>query len=221
MTYADTEQLTRGAAWALPATLRRVLLLAPPLALAVLEFFHPAPDVNAQAVMEVATWFAVFHAIQLVLIGLVGAVRPAPRRQLRARRRLDDPARDRRLPCLLQRLRRRRRDQHRPRDADRARPPGRPAGRRLGHRQGLARLRSAGLRDQHRRHARLGGRGRRTRAGRSPQGAPRSQWILIGLAAFFLLGGHPFPGGTFAFASLFMAALLVVSEERRESRPSR
>ena len=53
------------------ATARRVLLLAPPLAFAAFEVIHPRPDVNAQAVMEVATWFAAFHAIQLVLLGLV------------------------------------------------------------------------------------------------------------------------------------------------------
>ena len=53
------------------ATTRRVLLLAPPLAFAAYEGIHPRPDVNAQAVMEIATWFATFHAIQLVLIGLV------------------------------------------------------------------------------------------------------------------------------------------------------
>ena len=46
-------------------------------------------------------------------------------------------------------------------------------------------------------------------------GAPRSQWIVIGLAAFFLLGGHPFPFGTLAFGSLFVAALLVLLRERR------
>ena len=53
------------------APVRRVLLLGPPLAFAVLEGLHPRPDVNPQAVMEVATWFATFHAIQLVLMGLV------------------------------------------------------------------------------------------------------------------------------------------------------
>ena len=58
-------------AWALPPTARRVLLLAPPLAFAGLAAIHPAPDVNAQAVMDVATWFATFHVIQLVLMGLV------------------------------------------------------------------------------------------------------------------------------------------------------
>jgi len=39
------------------------------------------------------------------------------------------------------------------------------------------------------------------------QGAPRREWIFIGLAALFLLGGHPFPFGTFAFVCLFLAVL--------------
>jgi len=51
----------------LSPTLRRVLILAPPLVVAVYEIFHPNPDVTATAVMEVAGWFALFHAIQLVL----------------------------------------------------------------------------------------------------------------------------------------------------------
>ena len=40
------------------------------------------------------------------------------------------------------------------------------------------------------------------------QGAPRREWILIGLAAVFLLGGHPFPAGTLAFGCFFVGALL-------------
>ena len=40
------------------------------------------------------------------------------------------------------------------------------------------------------------------------QGAPRREWILIGLAAVFLMGGHPFPFGTLAFGCFFIAALL-------------
>ena len=51
----------------LSPTLRRILILAPPLVVAVYEIFHPNPDVTAAAVMEVAGWFALFHAIQLVL----------------------------------------------------------------------------------------------------------------------------------------------------------
>jgi hypothetical protein len=46
-------------------------LLVPPLAFAVLAALHPNPKVEAQAVMDVATWFATFHVIQLVVMGLV------------------------------------------------------------------------------------------------------------------------------------------------------
>ena len=51
--------------------LRRVLLLGPPLLLAGLEILHPQPDETAQALMDVSTWFAGFHVIQLALTGLV------------------------------------------------------------------------------------------------------------------------------------------------------
>lgn len=44
-----------------------MLILVPPLVVAVYEVFHPNPDVTAAAVMDVAGWFALFHAIQLVL----------------------------------------------------------------------------------------------------------------------------------------------------------
>jgi hypothetical protein len=39
------------------------------------------------------------------------------------------------------------------------------------------------------------------------QGAPRREWSVLGLAAVFLLGGHPFPWGTLAFGCFFVAAL--------------
>jgi hypothetical protein len=32
--------------------------------------------------------------------------------------------------------------------------------------------------------------------------------VFIALAAVFLMAGHPFPGGTLAFGSLFVAALM-------------
>lgn len=38
--------------------------------------------------------------------------------------------------------------------------------------------------------------------------APRAEWLLIGLAALFLLLGHPAPFGTIAFGSLFIAAVI-------------
>jgi hypothetical protein len=47
------------------------------------------------------------------------------------------------------------------------------------------------------------------------QGAPRRKWILIGLGAVFLMGGHPFPQGTLAFGCFFIGALL---HEFRASR---
>jgi hypothetical protein len=49
-------------------------------------------------------------------------------------------------------------------------------------------------------------------------GAARSQWILVALAAIFLLGGHPFPFGTLAFGSLFVACVLVDRARRRDHR---
>jgi hypothetical protein len=49
-------------------------------------------------------------------------------------------------------------------------------------------------------------------------GAPAAQWVFIALAGIFLLGGHPFPFGTLAFGSLFVAALLVVVGLPRSAR---
>ena len=59
------------ASWWLPLPLRRALLFVPPFALAVLEIFHPQPDVTVQGLLDASTWFAGFHVIQLVLTGLV------------------------------------------------------------------------------------------------------------------------------------------------------
>jgi hypothetical protein len=50
--------------------LRRLVLLGAPLALAVLEVFHPREEVLAGAIGE-ADWFFWFHMIQLPLVGLV------------------------------------------------------------------------------------------------------------------------------------------------------
>ena len=41
------------------------------------------------------------------------------------------------------------------------------------------------------------------------QRTPRGVWIALALAALFLLGGHPFPAGTLAFGSFFVAAFLL------------
>jgi hypothetical protein len=50
--------------------LRRVVLLGSPLALAILEIFHPNPTSVAEAV-EQGAWFMWFHIIQVPLIGLI------------------------------------------------------------------------------------------------------------------------------------------------------
>jgi hypothetical protein len=49
---------------------RRLVLLGTPLALAVLEVFHPQPDSVAEGI-EQGEWFLWFHMIQLVLTGLI------------------------------------------------------------------------------------------------------------------------------------------------------
>jgi hypothetical protein len=49
---------------------RRLVLLATPLAFAVLEIFHPQPDSVAEGV-EQGGWFLWFHMIQLLLTGLI------------------------------------------------------------------------------------------------------------------------------------------------------
>ena len=48
-------------------------------------------------------------------------------------------------------------------------------------------------------------------------GAPRKQWLFIAAAGVLLMGGHPFPAGTLAFGSLFVAAALVAWSDRRPS----
>ncbi len=68
---AAVERVEVRSAWDVSGTLRAVLMVVPPLLLAILEVFHPQPDQTTEGVMDVATWFLGFHLIQLVLIGLV------------------------------------------------------------------------------------------------------------------------------------------------------
>ena len=76
---AETPQEERGdflqqsdQTWQMTVVLRRVLLLVPPFLLATLEVLHLQPDETPQTLMDVATWSAGFHGIQLALAGLVG-----------------------------------------------------------------------------------------------------------------------------------------------------
>jgi hypothetical protein len=51
--------------------LRRVVLLGAPLALAILEIFHPEQPKGASEAVEQGVWFMWFHFIQVPLIGLI------------------------------------------------------------------------------------------------------------------------------------------------------
>jgi hypothetical protein len=51
--------------------LRRLVLLGTPLALAVLEIFHPERPTNAGEAVQQGPWFMWFHFIQVPLIGLI------------------------------------------------------------------------------------------------------------------------------------------------------
>ena len=207
MTHIETQPTPLRAGWALPTTLRRLLLLGPPLALAVLEIFHPQPDENAQALMDVATWFIAFHGIQLVLTGLVA------------------------LSVLLLA------DSFGRASAWVTRlgigvflvffsaydsVAGIGTGLAMRSARDLSAGQQEGVFDVVKDWPALGppfalsiigtlgwvlALGALALAARR-QGAPRHEWIVIGLAAVFLLGGHPFPAGTLAFGCVFVAALL-------------
>jgi hypothetical protein len=72
-------QLTEHAAGVVPhnvtaanhRVLRRLVLLGTPLALALLEYFHPEPPGGASGAVDQGTWMMWFHIIQVPLIGLI------------------------------------------------------------------------------------------------------------------------------------------------------
>jgi hypothetical protein len=51
--------------------LRRLVLLGTPLALTLLEIFHPPKPSGASEAVEQGAWFMWFHIIQVPLIGLI------------------------------------------------------------------------------------------------------------------------------------------------------
>jgi len=193
--------------WPMPVPLRRVLLLLPPLLLAGLEILHPQPDETVQALMDVSTWFAGFHVIQLALTGLVA------------------------LSVLLLA------DSFGRANAWVTRlgvgvflvffsaydaVAGIATGLAMRSARDLSAVQQEGVFDVVKDWPALGAPfalsivgtlgwvaavGALALAARR-QGAPRREWILIGLAAVFLLGGHPFPQGTLAFGCFFIGALL-------------
>jgi hypothetical protein len=192
--------------WQLPALLRRVLLLVPQLLLGGLEIFHPQPQMNVQALMDASTWFAIFHVIQLVLVGLVavsvllladsfGRATAWPTRLGIGLFLVFFSAYDT-LAGIGTGLAMRS-----ARDLSAAQQEGVflvvkdwPG---LAWPFALSIVGTAGW---------LVAVGALALAARR-QAAPRREWLLLGLAALFLLGGHPFPWGTLAFGCFFVAAL--------------
>jgi hypothetical protein len=203
-----------GSTWQLPASLRRVLLLVPPLLLAGLEIAHPQPQMNVQAIMDASTWFATFHVIQLALIGLVamsvllladnyGRATSWPTRIGIGMFMVFFSAYDT-LAGIGTGLAMRS-----ARDLSAAQQEGVflvvkdwPG---LAAPFALSILGTAGW---------IVAVGALALAARR-QAAPRREWLVLALAAVFLMAGHPFPGGTLAFGSFFVAALFY---EWRSSR---
>jgi hypothetical protein len=208
MAHALTHTVPPGQAWRLPATLRRVLLLLPPLAFAAFEGIHPRPDVELQAVMDIATWFAAFHAIQLVLVGLValsvllladefGAAGAWTTRLGVGVFLIFFSAYDAVAGIATGLAMRSARDLspaeqngvwETVKDWPGLDPPVFTLNI-VGTLAWVVALVAVAL------------------AARRA-GAPRAEWIFIALAGVFLLGGHPFPFGTIAFGCLFIAVLL-------------
>lgn len=188
--------------------IRRLLILGPPLALAVWETLHPREDTK-EPVMEIATWFMTFHLVQLPLIVLLAASVYLLADGLGLARAWTTlvglsvfmvffsaydawagvatgyalrTARD--LPAAEQEV-----VWDLVKDWPGIHPVNLP----------ISLIGSVGLLLA---LAPLAMAARRA-------GASRAQWILLLLAGIFFLGGHPFPFGTLAFGCLFLAALLL------------
>jgi hypothetical protein len=192
--------------WLRPVSLRRVVLLAPPLLLATLEVLHPQPRMNVQALMDASTWFAAFHAIQLVLIGLVAVsvllLADSFGRATAWATRLGIglflvffSAYDT-LAGIGTGLAMR---------SARTLPAAQQEGVFLVVKDwpGLALPFLLSIVGTLGWVVAIGSLALSARR----QAAPRREWVLLGLAAIFLLGGHPFPWGTLAFGCFFLAAL--------------
>jgi hypothetical protein len=208
MADALTQTAPHRQLWPLPPTLRRVLLLLPPLAFAGLAGIHPRPDVEIQAVMDVATWFAAFHVIQLVLMGLVAltvllladefGVAGAWTTRLGIGAFLIVFSAYDAIAGIATGLAMRN-----ARDLSPAEQNGvwETVKDWPGFDVPVFTLNIVGT---------LGWVvalvGVALAARRA--GAPRAEWIFIALGGLFLMGGHPFPAGTIAFGCLFIAVLL-------------
>ena len=192
--------------WRLPLPLRRVLLFIPPFALAVLEVLHPQPDFSVQGLLDASRWFAWFHVIQLVLVGLValsvmllaadyGGASAWTTRLGIGGFLLFFGAYDT-LAGIGTGL-----AMHTARELPAAQQEGVFAV--VKDWPGVSPVFALSI---------VGTLGWLVAVGALAlaahrQGASRLEWIALALAALFLMGGHPFPAGTLAFGSLFVAVL--------------
>jgi hypothetical protein len=215
---AASQPMAGERAGVLPETARRVLLLAPPLALAALEILHPQPDETVQALMDASTWFAGFHVIQLALAGLdalsVLLLADSFGRAHTWATRLGVgvflvffSAYDAVAGIGTGLAMRSARDLTAVQQEGVSRSSA--TGRLWGPPFALSVVGTLGW------TVAVGALALAARG----QGAPRREWILIGLAALFLLGGHPFPQGTLAFGCFFLGALLYEFRASRSPSP--
>jgi hypothetical protein len=184
--------------------LRRVVLLGTPLALAILEIFHPQPSGVAEAVAQ-GGWFMWFHIIQVPLIGLIALAVYLLTDGLEGR-----AARMSRWAIAVFAV------FFSAYDA----AAGIATGYALRAAQGLPEGAQEAVH-----HAVIDMPGLSLIFGLSVvgtgawvvslvaaamalrrTGASRGPFVLLILAGAFLLGGHPFPAGTLAFGSFFLAA---------------
>ena len=193
------------AAWRMPRPLRRALLIGPAVALATLEVFHPQPDVTREAIMDVATWFAGFHLLQLVLTGLLAlsvlllAADLGVAGSWSTRLGLGlflvffsgyEAVAGIGTGLAMRSARSLSVEQQEGVFTVVKDWPGLAAPFALGIVGTLGWIMAVGT---------LALAARR-------QGQPRTEWISLALAAVFLLAGHPFPGGTLAFGCFAVAA---------------
>jgi hypothetical protein len=202
--------------------LRRVVLLGSPLALAILEIFHPHPAGVADAV-EQGGWFMWFHIIQVPLIGLIALAVYLLTEGLEGRAVMVSRWAIAVFAVFFSAY-----------DA----AAGIATGYALRNAQGLSAEGQAAVYE-----AVIDMPGLSLIFGLSivgtgawvvalvaaaialrRAGAPLGPFILLILAGVFLLGGHPFPAGTLAFGCFFLAtAWLVLAPGRLTSAsgPSR
>jgi hypothetical protein len=209
----------RDRLWRVPTATRRLLVLAPPLAFAGWTVLHPQPDENTRALMDASSWFMAYHMIQLPLIGLVavsvllladayGRASAWPVCLGTGTFLVFFSAYDtlagigtglamrgvRRLPESQQDV---------VFDLVDSWPAAEPWV------FWLSIVGTGGW------VLALGYLAVTARAA----GAPRGQWVFLGSAAAFLMLGHPAPFGTFAFGSVFVAALVHERQALREPLP--